>query len=111
MSLINIPSIIKEKRTMSDYPKMFPVEQHISHPQVKDITALVVQEFDMLQLKIQVKPGDRVAIAADSRGISNYLVILKTIVNYFKDLDSIPFIVPAMGNQGGATAEGELEIL
>lgn len=96
---------------MSDYQKMFPVEQHISHPQVKDITALVVQEFDMLQLKNQVKPGTKVAIAAGSRGISNYHVILKTIVNYSKDLDSIPFIVPAMGSHGGATAEGQLEIL
>ena len=59
----------------------------------------------------RIAPGDRVAITAGSRGIANIKAIVKAIVDYVKQLGGEPFIVPAMGSHGGATAEGQLDVL
>ena len=37
--------------------------------------------------------------------------ILKTLVEYLKELKVSPFIIPAMGSHGGGTAKGQLQIL
>lgn len=51
------------------------------------------------------------AITAGSRGIANIAVVIKAIAAYFRSLGAEPFIVPAMGSHGGATAEGQAELL
>ena len=51
------------------------------------------------------------AIAVGSREITNIDQIAKTVVNYVKSRGAVPFIFPAMGSHGGATASGQLEIL
>jgi hypothetical protein len=58
-----------------------------------------------------IKPGHRVAISGGSRGIANIADILKAIVDFVKFLDAQPFIFPAMGSHGGATAEGQVAVL
>jgi hypothetical protein len=58
-----------------------------------------------------VKSGARIAIAAGSRGIANLAVIVRATVEALKELGAAPFIVPAMGSHGGATAEGQREVL
>lgn len=50
-------------------------------------------------------------MTAGSRGIANIELILKTIVGFLKDSGAKPFIVPAMGSHGGASAEGQKELL
>lgn len=52
-----------------------------------------------------------IAITAGSRGIANIDVITKAIVDFVKDRVASPFIVPAMGSHGRATAEGQSDIL
>ncbi|WP_052345867.1 lactate racemase domain-containing protein [Paucisalibacillus sp. EB02] len=56
-------------------------------------------------------PKAKVAITAGSRGIDNIVLILREIVNYLKGKKLHPFILPAMGSHGGATAEGQVEVL
>lgn len=58
-----------------------------------------------------IQPGMQIAITAGSRGISNIAVILRAIAEEVKSRGAIPFIVPAMGSHGGATAEGQREVL
>lgn len=58
-----------------------------------------------------IQPGKNIAITAGSRGIANVDVITKAIVDFVKSRGANPFIVPAMGSHGGATAEGQTEIL
>ena len=60
---------------------------------------------------LPIKPGDTVAVGAGSRGIANIDVIVRAVVDYLKDIGARPFVFPAMGSHGGATAEGQLEIL
>jgi hypothetical protein len=58
-----------------------------------------------------IRPGARIAIAAGSRGIDNLALMIRTVSDFIKDHGAHPFIVPAMGSHGGATAEGQAEIL
>lgn len=58
-----------------------------------------------------VKPGMRVALTAGSRGIAEIPRILAIVVRAVREAGGDPFIVPAMGSHGGATVEGQLEVL
>ena len=51
------------------------------------------------------------ALAVGSRGIASLDLITKTLVEEIKKLGGEPFVFPAMGSHGGATAEGQREVL
>ena len=53
----------------------------------------------------------RIAITCGSRGIANLPVIMRTIVDFCKEQGAEPFLIPAMGSHGGATAEGQRAVL
>jgi hypothetical protein len=56
-------------------------------------------------------PGARVALAVGSRGIARLPELVTTAVKALEDLGLNPFIVPAMGSHGGATADGQSKVL
>ena len=58
-----------------------------------------------------IRPGDRIAVTCGSRGIDQYVPLLRTIVDFVKSRGGAPFLVPSMGSHGGATAEGQAEVL
>jgi hypothetical protein len=76
-----------------------------------DVRAAVRAELQTLNLAGRVKAGQRIAIPAGSRGIANIVTILDTVVQEMKSVGLSPFIFPAMGSHGGATAEGQCEVL
>jgi hypothetical protein len=71
----------------------------------------VRRELAKLPLAERVRPGERVAITAGSRGIANIAIILREAVRFFRELGASPYLVPAMGSHGGANVEGQLEVL
>jgi hypothetical protein len=91
-------------------PDMYRIRQIFDSTRVTDLQGSVVAALRRLPLG-QIQAGDEVAIAAGSRGIANIADILKTMVEYFKALDARPFVFPAMGSHGGATAEGQVAVL
>jgi hypothetical protein len=58
-----------------------------------------------------LRPGMRVAITAGSRGVANAAAITRSVADFVKTCGASPFIVPAMGSHGGATAQGQLDVL
>jgi hypothetical protein len=79
-----------------------------------DSTALANIEqtvSEQVGAKLNITPGARIAITAGSRGVANIARITKAIVDAVKAKDGVPFIIPAMGSHGGATGEGQREIL
>jgi hypothetical protein len=58
-----------------------------------------------------VTPGARVAIGVGSRGIANIATIVRAVVDFWKRQGCHPFIFPAMGSHGAATAEGQADVL
>jgi hypothetical protein len=94
-----------------DFPKVYRIRQAFDRTWVQDIPGTVKAELKKLALDKKVKPGQRVALTAGSRGVANIAVILKAAVEYFKSIGAKPFIFPAMGSHGGAKAEGQADLL
>jgi len=92
-------------------PRMLEVEQELTSSPLKDVKAEVRKELQNLNIRSRVKLGDRIAITAGSRGIANISTITAAVVEMVKECGGKPFIIPAMGSHGGATPEGQKEIL
>lgn len=58
-----------------------------------------------------VPDGGEVAVGAGSRGIANLPSIVRGVVDGIRDAGYDPFVFPAMGSHGGATGEGQREML
>lgn len=96
---------------MENLPKIFKIHQKIDTPHLEEVESRVHELLDQFELSKKVKRGERIALTAGSRGIKDKPRVLKTIVDRLKDLGASPFIVPCMGSHGGATAEGQIEVL
>jgi hypothetical protein len=94
-------------------PKMFQVRQVFPRPTLArtDIPPRINCLLDSLRDAEKIKKGMRIAITAGSRGIANEALIVKCLCDYVKGKGAFPFIIPAMGSHGGATAEGQKGIL
>jgi hypothetical protein len=66
---------------------------------------------ELTQCGVAIRPGARIAIAVGSRGIDGVDRIVREVVRWVRDRQAEPFIVPAMGSHGGATAEGQEKVL
>lgn len=60
---------------------------------------------------VRFSSGASIALAVGSRGIANLQQITSSVAGYLKKLGAKPFVVPAMGSHGGATAEGQASVL
>ncbi len=96
---------------MTLLPPFFRLRQTFERPQVPDVAAEVERQLAALQLAGKVAAGASVAITAGSRGIANIAQITRAIIAHFQQLGAVPFLVPAMGSHGGATAEGQRAVL
>ncbi|MSU78235.1 MAG: DUF2088 domain-containing protein [Gemmataceae bacterium] len=96
---------------MSTYPRMLRLRQKFPRQRVEHIPATIRDVLGKLNLGTKIKPGQSVALTAGSRGIANIALILKSTVQYLRDLGALPYLVPAMGSHGGATAEGQIGVL
>ena len=93
------------------FPRMLLVRQNFPDRSLKDIPGAVRRELEGRGLATQLKRGSRVAIGAGSRGIANISTIVRAVVDYWKSHGMEPFIFPAMGSHGAATAEGQADVL
>jgi len=93
------------------FPKMVRVRQRLVAPAVPDVRTAVRAALQALNVAGRVTAGQRIAIPAGSRGISNIVTILDAVVREMQAIGLVPFVFPAMGSHGGATAEGQREVL
>ena len=91
-------------------PRMVKVRQNFCRDKIEDIAQAVRCELND-DLLGRIKNGDKIAITAGSREIANLATILRELVLCLKELGAEPFIVPAMGSHGGATAVGQADVL
>ncbi|WP_437202640.1 lactate racemase domain-containing protein [Planctomicrobium sp. SH664] len=92
-------------------PKMYRIRQTFPRPRIDDVAAEVSRQLKSLSLERKIRPGQTVALTVGSRGIANIAVMAKAVVDEMKALGAVPFVVPAMGSHGGATAEGQRAVL
>lgn len=104
-------STIEKMLSKIKLPRMACVAQSFDDSKIENVemhTAKLLQDSGMDK---KVTAGMRIAVTAGSRGIDNYAIVVKEVVKYVKQCGGVPFIVPSMGSHGGATAQGQLEIL
>jgi len=102
---------LKKNGREVSFPLIRCIHQDIKTPRITGLESEIRSKLDEFGLKNIIKPDDTIAITAGSRGIKNLSIILKTIIDYLKELKTSPFIIPAMGSHGGGTVEGQLQIL
>ncbi len=90
---------------------MLLVRQHFPDRSVKDIPGEVRSQLENSGFIRKVAPGASIAIGVGSRGIANIDVIVRAAVDFWKSKGMRPFIFPAMGSHGAATAEGQADVL
>ncbi len=92
-------------------PRVIRARQIFPRIKVDNVSKELYSQLMNKGLLSNIRPGQRIAITAGSRGIANLPLMIKELVAYIKAQGAYPFIVPAMGSHGGATAEGQANIL
>jgi hypothetical protein len=93
------------------FPLFARLKQELEGPAIADVAGEIHRKINGLSLGNKIKPGQTIAITAGSRGITAIDLILLSAVKECTALGLKPFIVPAMGSHGGATAEGQKHLL
>jgi Lactate racemase N-terminal domain len=93
------------------FPPLARVRQSIPQPKVRDVPGTVRKLIRASRLRERIRPGGTIAVGIGSRGINGIDVVARAIVDALKEMEYKPFIVAAMGSHGGATAEGQRELL
>jgi hypothetical protein len=92
-------------------PKMAKVKVHFDNIKIDDLGTTLKEQLQQVHIQKKVQPGMEIAVAVGSRGLDRLVEITEVTVKFLKDLGAKPFIVPSMGSHGGATAEGQREVL
>ncbi len=94
-----------------DLPRVQLVRQTTPQPAVGDVPGAVRRQWLTSKTATRIKPGMRIAVGCGSRGLANYLTLAKATVDALRELGAKPFVVAAMGSHGGATPDGQRELL
>ncbi len=98
-------------------PRFYRVKRSLQSLPPLDAAAAIESEWDRLGLDAALAaivtrvPGAHIALGVGSRGITDLRSMVRRLVDRIKAAGALPFIVPAMGSHGGATAPGQLEVL
>ena len=103
-------SAIQEILKNVPLPKMVKVRQTFDNYEIENVSEELHKQLSNLNTSDAIKPGMKIAVTCGSRGIANYALVIKEIVSFCKSKGAEPFIVPAMGSHGGATAEGQIKV-
>jgi hypothetical protein len=93
------------------FSPLYLVRQKFTSYRIEDIPAEVRRQLAAAAFHQRLKPGAAVAIGVGSRGIANIALIVRTAVAWWQAQGMKPFIFPAMGSHGAATAKGQAEVL
>ena len=96
---------------MDSLLRIFKIRQRIEAPRLADVEEEMNRLLDRFGLSGKVRPGERIALTAWSRGIRDKAKVLRVIATRLKALSAKPFLVPCMGSHGGGTAEGQVKML
>lgn len=93
------------------FPTMARFRQRFEAHAIGDVAAAVRDQLAAAGLKEAIAPGARLAVTGGSRGINEIALITRTVVDCIRECGGKPFVLPAMGSHGGATAEGQKAVL
>jgi Lactate racemase N-terminal domain len=92
-------------------PRMVNVRQKFQTSRLESVTKAIAEQFARAEVRAKIKPGAKIAVGCGSRGVANIAEAARAVVAEIKKLGGDPFIFPAMGSHGSATAEGQKGVL
>jgi hypothetical protein len=92
-------------------PKMANVRQKFEATRLQDLSTAIAGEFLRPEVRGCITPGQVVAVGCGSRGVANIAEIARCVIRELQALGARPFVFPAMGSHGAATAEGQKKVL
>ncbi|WP_425807779.1 lactate racemase domain-containing protein [Desulfitobacterium sp. Sab5] len=92
-------------------PKMSQVKQSFPDDRIQDIPMAIHKALQRPGTLDQIQPGQKVALTVGSRGVNNLPALVQAMVWEIKSRGAEVFIIPAMGSHGGATPEGQKDML
>jgi hypothetical protein len=92
-------------------PKMVRIRQKFDGTKLEDPIGELTRQLHSHDNYQAIRPGQKIAVAVGSRGISRIHEITKATIDALIAKGAEPFIVPCMGSHGGATAEGQAKVL
>ncbi len=92
-------------------PRVVKVGQKFERPIIANVEEVFGERLQHTRVLESVRPGMSIAVGVGSRGISNQPLIIRTLIGQLKAKGAKPFIFPAMGSHGGASAEGQQDLL
>ncbi len=92
-----------------ELPRFIRIRQNFPITPPLDIRRTL--EIEFLKLRDKIRPGDRIAVGVGSRGITHLVEIVASVLEQLRILGAKPFIIPAMGSHGGATPQGQRDVL
>lgn len=104
-------SVISKLLEDVSLPRLVKIRQNFSAPVIKDVGKAAQKAIHGSGVLTRISHGDRVAIAVGSRGVSDLSILVREVVRAVRSVGGLPFLVPAMGSHGGATAEGQRDVL
>lgn len=104
-------NVLSELVSGYDIPKMARVKQNFPRLKLENVAVALQAEIERCCVLERIAPGQRIAITAGSRGIANAPLFYRVLVSMIKRRGADPFIIPAMGSHGGATAQGQRDVL
>jgi hypothetical protein len=93
------------------FPRLLVLRQKFPDRRIPDVAQEVRAQLAASGFAARLKPGARVAIGVGSRGINGIATIVSTVVKYWQEQGMKPFLFPAMGSHGAASAAGQSEVL
>jgi len=104
-------SVIRAMLESVPLPRIAKITQGFDCPYMDEPIAALRARIAVSEGIRRLKPGDTVAVTAGSRGIHKLPEITREIVRSIREAGGAPFVFPAMGSHGGATAEGQRDML
>ncbi|KAA9022532.1 lactate racemase domain-containing protein [Niallia endozanthoxylica] len=92
-------------------PKMAKVKVTFDNNKIDNLEQALMEKLQQDHIRSKVQPGMEIALAVGSRGLDRLVELTSVTVKFLQELGAKPFIVPSMGSHGGATAEGQREVL
>ncbi|MDI7276554.1 MAG: lactate racemase domain-containing protein [Anaerolineae bacterium] len=96
---------------MPTLPTMYRLRQQFDRRRLAEPARVLAERLRSAPAMAGLQPGMRVAITAGSRGINHIGELVRAVVDEVRARGAEPFVVPAMGSHGGATAEGQAQML
>ena len=93
------------------FPKMATVKQNFECPEISDLESAITEQFSRQEIDERIQKGSKIAVLVGSRGIAGINRIVLSVITELKKRGALPFIVPAMASHGGATEQGQRDLL